>query len=141
MTVYPSLDHDAFLISTGEITLAEASDSERYIYPTVYSFPIPNLEDSKCRSRSKISNNSSKSVVARTPNVTSYPKVVLIYVAARIQKSVSKLTAQKQTKFKVRCSRFVYTLAIDDSDKADKIRQSLPPCTFPPTFTEVFFDW
>jgi len=53
------------------------------------------------------------------------------FVAARIQKSYSKLTAAKQTKFKVRCSRFVYTLAIDDSDKADKIRQSLPPCIFP----------
>ncbi len=49
-------------------------------------------------------------------------------VAARIQKSYSKLSASKQTKFKVRCSRFVYTLAIDDLDKADKIRQSLPPC-------------
>jgi hypothetical protein len=49
-------------------------------------------------------------------------------LAARIQKSYSKLTSSKQTKFKVRCSRFVYTLAIDDSDKADKIRQSLPPC-------------
>lgn len=48
--------------------------------------------------------------------------------AARIQKSYSKLTQSKQTKFKVRCSRFVYTLAIDDLDKADKIRQSLPPC-------------
>lgn len=52
-------------------------------------------------------------------------------IAARIQKSYSKLTASKQTKFKVRCSRFVYTLAIDDTDKADKIRQSLPPCNHP----------
>jgi Ribosomal L38e protein family len=50
------------------------------------------------------------------------------FLAARIQKSYSRLTSSKQTKFKVRCSRFVYTLAIDDSDKADKIRQSLPPC-------------
>jgi hypothetical protein len=49
--------------------------------------------------------------------------------AARIQKSYSKLTGSKQTKFKVRCSRFLYTLAIDDPDKADKIKQSLPPCT------------
>jgi hypothetical protein len=59
-------------------------------------------------------------------------------IAARIQKSVSRLTSAKQTKFKVRCSRFVYTLAIDDSDKADKIRQSLPPCTCPHEFFRSF---
>ena len=99
---------------------------------------------SKCRNKSRISNNSSKYAVARTLNVHPlfpryphiYPSLMFCFVwartnipAARIQKSYSKLTASKQTKFKVRCSRFVYTLAIDDSDKADKIRQSLPPCT------------
>ena len=31
------------------------------------------------------------------------------------------------TKFKVRCSRYLYTLCVQDSDKADKLRQSLPP--------------
>lgn len=31
------------------------------------------------------------------------------------------------TKFKVRCSRYLYTLAVTDSDKADKLKQSLPP--------------
>ncbi|GAB1204429.1 hypothetical protein APSETT445_003082 [Aspergillus pseudonomiae] len=33
----------------------------------------------------------------------------------------------QQVKFKVRCQRFVYTLALKDSDKADKLKQSLPP--------------
>ncbi|RAO67007.1 uncharacterized protein BHQ10_003019 [Talaromyces amestolkiae] len=32
-----------------------------------------------------------------------------------------------QTKFKVRCQRFLYTLVLKDSDKADKLKQSLPP--------------
>ncbi|OOF97888.1 ribosomal protein L38e [Aspergillus sclerotioniger CBS 115572] len=32
-----------------------------------------------------------------------------------------------EIKFKVRCSRFVYTLVLKDSDKADKLKQSLPP--------------
>ncbi|QKX62722.1 uncharacterized protein TRUGW13939_09884 [Talaromyces rugulosus] len=32
-----------------------------------------------------------------------------------------------QTKFKVRCNRFLYTLVLKDSDKADKLKQSLPP--------------
>ncbi|WEW61296.1 60S ribosomal protein L38 [Emydomyces testavorans] len=32
-----------------------------------------------------------------------------------------------QIKFKVRCQRFLYTLVLRDSDKADKLKQSLPP--------------
>ncbi|MCJ1464365.1 hypothetical protein MMC07_002978 [Pseudocyphellaria aurata] len=35
-----------------------------------------------------------------------------------------------QIKFKVRCRRFLYTLVLKDSDKADKLKQSLPPSTF-----------
>lgn len=31
------------------------------------------------------------------------------------------------TKFKVRCSRYLYTLCVKDADKADKLKQSLPP--------------
>ena len=27
----------------------------------------------------------------------------------------------------VRCSRYLYTLCVTDSDKADKLKQSLPP--------------
>jgi len=30
-------------------------------------------------------------------------------------------------KFKVRCSRYLYTLVINDKEKADKLKQSLPP--------------
>ena len=32
-------------------------------------------------------------------------------------------------KFKVRCSRYLYTLVIQDKEKADKLKQSLPPGT------------
>eukprot|EP00815_Leptocylindrus_aporus_P007311 CAMPEP_0116061568 /NCGR_PEP_ID=MMETSP0322-20121206/7164_1 /TAXON_ID=163516 /ORGANISM="Leptocylindrus danicus var. apora, Strain B651" /LENGTH=69 /DNA_ID=CAMNT_0003546555 /DNA_START=73 /DNA_END=282 /DNA_ORIENTATION=+ len=32
-----------------------------------------------------------------------------------------------QTKFKIRCSRFLYTLTVDDAAKAEKLTQSLPP--------------
>ncbi|KAI8851470.1 ribosomal L38e protein family-domain-containing protein [Chytridium lagenaria] len=32
-----------------------------------------------------------------------------------------------QYKFKVRCSRFLYTLVVSDAQKADKLKQSLPP--------------
>lgn len=34
------------------------------------------------------------------------------------------------TKFKVRCSRFLYTLVIRDKEKAEKLKQSLPPGKF-----------
>lgn len=30
-------------------------------------------------------------------------------------------------KFKVRCSRYLYTLVVTDAEKADKLKQSLPP--------------
>ncbi|KJH52144.1 ribosomal L38e protein [Dictyocaulus viviparus] len=30
-------------------------------------------------------------------------------------------------KFKVRCSRYLYTLVVHDKDKAEKLKQSLPP--------------
>eukprot|EP00527_Entomoneis_sp_CCMP2396_P009391 CAMPEP_0198138854 /NCGR_PEP_ID=MMETSP1443-20131203/2235_1 /TAXON_ID=186043 /ORGANISM="Entomoneis sp., Strain CCMP2396" /LENGTH=69 /DNA_ID=CAMNT_0043800795 /DNA_START=97 /DNA_END=306 /DNA_ORIENTATION=- len=32
-----------------------------------------------------------------------------------------------QTKFKIRCSRLLYTLVVTDSEKAEKLTQSLPP--------------
>ncbi|KAF8908074.1 ribosomal protein L38e [Gymnopilus junonius] len=47
---------------------------------------------------------------------------------ARIKKNPSKLPNGKtQTKFKVRCSRYLYTLTVDDPEKAEKLQQSLPP--------------
>ncbi|KAF3056262.1 ribosomal protein L38e [Daldinia loculata] len=43
--------------------------------------------------------------------------------SARIKKSKKS----SQTKFKVRCSKHLYTLILKDSDKAEKLKQSLPP--------------
>ena len=45
--------------------------------------------------------------------------------AARIKRN----RKSQQVKFKVRCHRFLYTLVLKDSDKADKLKQSLPPST------------
>lgn len=36
---------------------------------------------------------------------------------------------KNSTKFKVRCSRYLYTLSVTDPDKVDKLKQSLPPGT------------
>ncbi|KAK4940474.1 60S ribosomal protein L38 [Elasticomyces elasticus] len=42
---------------------------------------------------------------------------------ARLKKS----SKSKDIKLKIRCKRYLYTLILKDSDKADKIKQSLPP--------------
>ena len=42
-------------------------------------------------------------------------------LAVKIMKSKDKV------KFKVRCSRYLYTLVVTDKEKADKLKQSLPP--------------
>ncbi|TCD65377.1 hypothetical protein EIP91_002741 [Steccherinum ochraceum] len=47
---------------------------------------------------------------------------------ARIKKIAPSTPHGKvQTKFKIRCSRYLYTLALDDPEKAEKLKQSLPP--------------
>jgi len=48
--------------------------------------------------------------------------------AARIKKIASRVPNGKtKTKFKIRCSRYLYTLSLDDPEKAEKLQQSLPP--------------
>jgi len=42
-------------------------------------------------------------------------------------KSVKIKKATNVTKFKIRCSRYLYTLCVSDTDKAEKLTQSLPP--------------
>ncbi len=49
-----------------------------------------------------------------------------LMIAARIKKNPKS----QQIKFKVRCRRLLYTLVLKDSDKAEKLKQSLPPSTF-----------
>lgn len=47
---------------------------------------------------------------------------------ARIKKIKSRVPGSKEkTKFKIRCSRYLYTLSLDDPEKAEKLKQSLPP--------------
>ena len=42
-------------------------------------------------------------------------------------KSVKIKKGKDAVKFKVRCSRYLYTLKVTDNEKADKLKQSLPP--------------
>lgn len=45
----------------------------------------------------------------------------LLIAAVKIMRTKDKV------KFKVRCSKYLYTLVVTELEKADKLRQSLPP--------------
>lgn len=65
------------------------------------------------------------------------PSRVLVSRATEvtIKKSVARKAGSGATatkyKFKLRCSRYLYTFCLADSDKAEKLRQSLPPSKHP----------
>merc|ERR1712032_16040 len=42
-------------------------------------------------------------------------------------KKASSSGVATQTKFKIRCSKYVYTLVVEDAEKAEKLKNSLPP--------------
>jgi large subunit ribosomal protein L38e len=44
-------------------------------------------------------------------------------------RSVKIKKSEKVVKFKIRCSKYLYTLCVTDTEKADKLTQSLPPGT------------
>ena len=54
-------------------------------------------------------------------------KDFLLKARRKDAKSVKIKKNAENTKFKVRCSRYLYTLVITDKEKAEKLKQSLPP--------------
>ena len=54
-------------------------------------------------------------------------KEFLLTARRKDARSVKIKKARGQTKFKVRCSKYLYTLCVPDADKANKLKQSLPP--------------
>ncbi|KAL4445905.1 hypothetical protein ABPG77_009104 [Micractinium sp. CCAP 211/92] len=54
-------------------------------------------------------------------------KKFLLTARRKDARSVKIKKSGEVTKFKVRCSRYLYTLCVADADKADKLKQSLPP--------------
>ena len=54
-------------------------------------------------------------------------KEFLLTARRKDAKSVKIKKSNGVTKFKVRCTKYLYTLCVPDSDKADKLKQSLPP--------------
>ncbi|OIW08979.1 hypothetical protein TanjilG_05955 [Lupinus angustifolius] len=54
-------------------------------------------------------------------------KDFLLTARRKDARSVKIKRSKDVVKFKVRCSKYLYTLSVFDSDKADKLKQSLPP--------------
>ncbi|VDN05437.1 unnamed protein product [Thelazia callipaeda] len=54
-------------------------------------------------------------------------KEFLMTARRKDAKSVKIKKNKENVKFKVRCSKYLYTLVIQDKDKAEKLKQSLPP--------------
>lgn len=60
-------------------------------------------------------------------------KDFLLTARRKDARSVKIKKSGEVTKFKVRCKRYLYTLCVTDADKADKLKQSLPPGALAPS--------
>ncbi|KAK4742323.1 hypothetical protein SAY87_000324 [Trapa incisa] len=54
-------------------------------------------------------------------------KDFLLTARRKDARSVKIKRSKDVVKFKVRCSKYLYTLCVFDSEKANKLKQSLPP--------------
>jgi large subunit ribosomal protein L38e len=71
----------------------------------------------------------------RQPKQIHEIKDFLLTARRKDARSVRIKRAKDAVKFKVRCSKYLYTLCVHDADKANKLKQSLPPgpCSVAPT--------
>ncbi|CAB4316645.1 unnamed protein product [Prunus armeniaca] len=64
-------------------------------------------------------------------------KDFLLTARRKDARSVKIKRSKDAVKFKVRCSKYLYTLCVFDTEKADKLKQSLPPaCSSMVSITE-----
>ncbi|OZC12306.1 ribosomal L38e protein [Onchocerca flexuosa] len=64
---------------------------------------------------------------AKMPRQITEIKEFLMTARRKDAKSVKIKKNPDNVKFKVRCSKYLYTLVIQDKEKAEKLKQSLPP--------------
>ncbi|KAK8556132.1 hypothetical protein V6N13_070201 [Hibiscus sabdariffa] len=73
------------------------------------------------------------SLATNEPENDSLPKQIheikdfLLTARRKDARSVKIKKSRDVVKFKVRCSKYLYTLCVSDAEKADKLKQSLPP--------------
>ena len=83
-----------------------------------------------CGMRRRVGTSAAK---AAARSVFLFLLLLLLTVPCVSPSSIFRLTAVKikkskdVVKFKVRCSKYLYTLCVKDLEKADKLKQSLPP--------------
>src|SRR5271155_702397 len=94
---------------------SETSDIKQFL-------EIARRKDAKCEFLKTLAHLHKSTLSHSTPCML-LTNDLLPSAAARIKKS----TKTSEIKFKIRCNRFLYTLKLKDSDKADKLKQSLPP--------------
>ncbi|RUS76333.1 hypothetical protein EGW08_015895, partial [Elysia chlorotica] len=70
---------------------------------------------------------SRSSIKTAMPKQIQEIKDFLLTARRKDAKSVKIKKNKDNVKFKVRCSRYLYTLVISDKEKSEKLRQSLPP--------------
>ena len=66
----------------------------------------------------------------------------LVYARSNVSFWILAIKIKKNkdnVKFKVRCSRFLYTLVVADNEKAEKIKNSLPPGKYSTSKYTFFF--
>ncbi|XP_063443781.1 large ribosomal subunit protein eL38 [Mytilus trossulus] len=82
-----------------------------------------------CQSRTKFLQFTEirKGKIIKMPKQIMEIKDFLLTARRKDAKSVKIKKNKENVKFKVRCSRYLYTLVIQDREKAEKLRQSLPP--------------
>ncbi|WP_411027006.1 eL38 family ribosomal protein, partial [Salmonella sp. s55044] len=66
-------------------------------------------------------------ICSKMPKEVKEIKNFLLIARRKDARSVKIKKNPDNWKFKVRCSRYLYTLVIKDSERAEKLRQSLPP--------------
>ncbi|KAF6156863.1 hypothetical protein GIB67_000403 [Kingdonia uniflora] len=67
------------------------------------------------------------SVICLQPKQINEIKDFLLTTRRKDARSVKIKKSKDVVKFKVRCSKYLYTLCVFDTEKADKLKQSLPP--------------
>ncbi|KAI3665398.1 hypothetical protein L6452_44023 [Arctium lappa] len=70
---------------------------------------------------------SSDPILAAKPKQIHEIKDFLRTARRKDARSVKIKRSNDVVKFKVRCSKYLYTLCVFDKEKADKLKQSLPP--------------
>jgi large subunit ribosomal protein L38e len=60
-----------------------------------------------------------------SPTPPAEPSALCAVCRSRAAVKIKK--SKDVVKFKVRCSKYLYTLCVKDLEKADKLKQSLPP--------------